>query len=1109
MAESKDVNKTFPHIPFNYSSSFHSTVEGKVWTRLLIHLCWWLHDMYEIDGTGSNAKFEYFEEKISQCQTLFPGEFKLMFSDPDVSPNEQHPLLFCRQDEQKIIIIVFRATVSSKSLQDVFTDISIHSNHDVYLGSRHSGFSERAESSPLLAVTNWLRRGWKVVITGHSLGGAVSQLFTAQVINNLVEAGLLPEMVSLRCVTFGTPQCADYRFWSSYTRWYDVFDTYIYEHDAIFRLVTFGTDFTKKIIGSFAGYLKAGAKICAHAIGYRNQDQTNILTNATDQVCEFTNDVLVPKYSIFGRHHFIRKGEKGEFKIDSIGEQEKEKERLLKDLGAGHRWYDYFIEERLIPEQFKFIFREFMEHGCYPFSISQLFNEEATPRLGTEHLRKQQLLRIKKAQNNPKKCNWTSDSVPHLSAIMNDNGVTGLSRIHFQGFLVDFVISVELPSELVEPGQTKTKKPVLSQDKPDECAILCFNSDVSINYLKKKPWFEVNVKTYFGQFNVQVVVISNFDGTVPSVYQLDPISTILRAFIEFILDANSIEQIDSSLTHCFSSFFTTVERIDSNKYDTILARYLAELQSRNLSSETDNELQNLSLPERSDKLGKYFEPILTSLQKIAEENKNSEKEKHALFIYNALKCEINRENGQSPSNDKNSAEYYKLVPLHLKFGELHQYLRDLHKDPQIVTVRENLKVLMAPAFYTMLKIRRLEYIEFIPVIEKLSEGLLESTVLLYIADKLDAKDWVVAVTMGLCAVKTTIHCITPSYRNIIRSLTKVAHALLKSTGEHIDEKSNDWAILNRIPECQWSRRLIQARLSPQLDTVWNDVVTNQPLRRIPSENRCQIIDVIEICCQLCSMREILAGKPPKVVITGQSQTGKSTLFEHLTGRELPEISDVGNFNTRVSLQAQAFIKLNDKASDDTASGDSVLPIDLVDSPGYDDATGQAGNLLGMSFNAANLFIVVTTLRDVNQTHTIALLNKLLNHTKVKILVLINQVDIRLKEEWDRIRRQSHRRRMDSDEDSDMDETNQEFNRCQKLDQMVERPRQELIEGLTIAPEVIKSRVTFQTIILKGFNGFNKAFIKSNNAYKNDDFRDKVHRSNVNNWIKKNLINSSG
>ncbi|CAF3899978.1 unnamed protein product [Rotaria sp. Silwood1] len=1106
MAECTDVNTKFPHISFNNSKSFHSTSEGKVWTRLLIHLCWWLHDMYEIKGTDTNAKFEYIEEKISQCQSLFPGQFKLMFSDPDISPNKQHPLLICREDKQKIIIVVFRATVSSKSLQDVFTDISIHSNHQIYLGDRHSGFSKRAESGPLLAVTNWLRRGWKIIITGHSLGGAVSQLFTAQVISNLVEAGLLPEMVSLRCITFGTPQCADYHFWSSYTKWYDVFDTYIYEHDAIFRLASFGTKFIKEVTDSFVDYLgKIGLQICNHVIQYRNQDLTNVLGNASDQIYPFASDMLFPTYSIFGRHHFIRKDENSELKIDTIGEKEKEKERLLKDLSAGHRWYNYFIEEKLIPNQLKFIFREFMEHGCYPFSINQMFNKEATLLLSTSISEKQELLRI---QEDQKKSNWTSDSIPHLSAMMNYNVVNSLSRIHFQGFLVDFIISVELPIELIKPGQTNIKKPILSQDKPDECSISCFNSYLSMNFLKTKCWFEVKVKTYFGQFNVQVVIIANFDATIPSVYQLDPISTIFRAFVEFILDANSFEHIDSSLTHCFSSFLSTLERIDSNKFDTLLARYSAEMQSRNLSTEIDKELQNLPLPKRTDKLETYFKPKLASLKKLAEENKNSEKGEHALYIYNALKYEIDGQNKQSSINNNDSTIDYKLVPLYLKFSQLQNYLNILHEDPGIDSVRENLKVLMASIFYVMIKLRRLESIELIPVIEKLNVDLLECYILLRIADILDVKDWAVGVVMGLCAMKTTVHCVVPDYRICIQSLLKVAVALLKSTGEDIDKDTSEWNILNRIAECQWSHTLIQAKLSQQLDSVWDKIIEKQPLKCIPHENRCHIIDVIEICCQLCNMREILAGKPPKVVITGLSQTGKSTLFQYLTGRELREISDISNFNTRISVQSQAFIKLNDN----TTADDLVLPIDLVDSPGYDDATGQAENLLGMSFNAANLFIVVTTLKDINQKHTISLLNKILYSTKVKILVLINQVDIRLMEKWQEVKRQEVRRRSsykkkDSDDDSDIDETNQEFNRCQILDQMIERPRKELIQGLMIAAEVIKTRVTFQKVILKGFNDFDKIFIRYNNQYKNDGFRDKVHKSNVQKWIKQNLINS--
>jgi hypothetical protein len=164
-----------------------------------------------------------------------------MFSDLKVLPDKQHPFLICRQDEHKTIILVFRATVSSKSLQDVFTDISFYSNLQVYEGSRHAGFSKRAESGPLLAVVNWLQQGWKVIVTGHSLGGAVSQLFTCAVIKSLTEIGLTPDKVVLRCVTFGIPQCADHDFWSSFSKWYDIFGERINSGRSVTKTLLFLT----------------------------------------------------------------------------------------------------------------------------------------------------------------------------------------------------------------------------------------------------------------------------------------------------------------------------------------------------------------------------------------------------------------------------------------------------------------------------------------------------------------------------------------------------------------------------------------------------------------------------------------------------------------------------------------------------------------------------------------------------------------------------------------------------------------------------------------------------------------------------------------------------
>ncbi len=248
--------------------------------------------------------------------------------------------------------------------------------------------------------------------------------------------------------------------------------------------------------------------------------------------------------------------------------------------------------------------------------------------------------------------------------------------------------------------------------------------------------------------------------------------------------------------------------------------------------------------------------------------------------------------------------------------------------------------------------------------------------------------------------------------------------------------------------------------------------------------------------------EKLRTEPCPSPIVGQSQTGKSTLFTYLTESNLKELRNIINFNTRMSLQRSAFIKLDEKTDDDVIDDGSALQINIIDSPGYDDATGQSDVLLNMSLNAANLVILMTKLDDMNRMGTIKLLDNILHSTQVKVLVLINQVDVSLKVAWEKFRKPNSDKYEDSDkDDSDKDELNEEFSRCETLNTLLQRPTEELIQGLTVDKMVLKSRVTFQPIILKGFKEFNKTFKESN-------FRDNVHKSNVNKWIKKNLINSA-
>jgi hypothetical protein len=603
-----------------------------------------------------------------------------------------------------------------------------------------------------------LRRGWKVIITGHSLGGAVSQLFTAHIISKLVEAGLSPGMISLRCVTFGTPQCADHHFWSTYTDWYDAFDSYVYGNDAIFRLATFGADVAKKLIDSFGGYLKEiGVALCTKLIGYSNEDQTHILVKATDQIRNISHDALIPVYSMFGRHHFIHKDEKSQLKIDSIGGQEDEKNRLLGDLSTGRCWYDYFIEKKMIPDQFNFIYREFMEHGCYPFSINQLFNREINSSWDKKRSIKPKLFRIG-ANNRRKMNNQASD----ISAIINFPDENNSCYIYFQGFLADFITSVKVPVELAESEKLREKTPTLSPDQPDVYAILCFKSNTSIKYLQTHSVFEVKVTTYFGCINVQVAVLLNFSSTRPSVYQLDPIETVLRAYDEFILDATSIEQTDSSLSRCFSLFFSAFKRIGQNEFDIIMARYWAEAEARNLFSDTAKHIQSSHLPETKDAATTYFNDLLKSLLERAENAENgSETERNAFFLYNALKREASSIYPISPSSsraedkaygtepislssswaedeeysidpispllsraeDEASTKKSELIPLHLDFNQLRKCLHDLHTVYELSSVERNIRMIRAPYFFIIIKLKRLHSVKQYTSTEKMFQGV--------------------------------------------------------------------------------------------------------------------------------------------------------------------------------------------------------------------------------------------------------------------------------------------------------------------------------------------------------------------------------------------------
>eukprot|EP01114_Cavostelium_apophysatum_P012844 TRINITY_DN2973_c0_g1_i2.p1 TRINITY_DN2973_c0_g1~~TRINITY_DN2973_c0_g1_i2.p1 ORF type:complete len:1229 (-),score=174.40 TRINITY_DN2973_c0_g1_i2:86-3772(-) len=105
--------------------------------------------------------------------------------------------------EEKVIYVAFRGT---SDLKDIMTDASAFT-HTNWRGKFHSGFYSRARMIPLVYYVDKLFSGYKVVFTGHSIGGAVASVVAARLFLQLHQLG--SDLSNVYCVTFGQPPIGD------------------------------------------------------------------------------------------------------------------------------------------------------------------------------------------------------------------------------------------------------------------------------------------------------------------------------------------------------------------------------------------------------------------------------------------------------------------------------------------------------------------------------------------------------------------------------------------------------------------------------------------------------------------------------------------------------------------------------------------------------------------------------------------------------------------------------------------------------------------------------------------------------------------------------------
>jgi hypothetical protein len=141
-------------------------------------------------------------------------------------PNAQLmlPIFFVvKNDERKEIYIVVRG---SRHPNDFVTDL-IAESVDLYGSESHKGFVESAESVyemlPWSEITPCIKQGYKILFTGHSLGGATASIVLMHFVKKL-------NFTNCKCITFGCPGVVTP---DASKEWYSLIDSVFHIGDPI------------------------------------------------------------------------------------------------------------------------------------------------------------------------------------------------------------------------------------------------------------------------------------------------------------------------------------------------------------------------------------------------------------------------------------------------------------------------------------------------------------------------------------------------------------------------------------------------------------------------------------------------------------------------------------------------------------------------------------------------------------------------------------------------------------------------------------------------------------------------------------------------------------